>query len=116
MLALDGGPDGLDAYRRIAAGAPAVLAEGGRLLVEIGAGQAAQVSEILREAGLKLDPAQAIRRDLAGRPRVVAGGLVTERRTTGSQGQKKAWRTPMFRLGSCQRTAIRPLALGRRRR
>lgn len=75
MLALDGGPDGLDAYRRIAAGASAVLAEGGRLLVEIGAGQAAQVSDIFRAAGLKLDPSQAISRDLAGRPRVVACGL-----------------------------------------
>jgi release factor glutamine methyltransferase len=75
MLALDGGPDGLDAYRRIAAGASAVLAEGGRLLVEIGAGQAAQVSDIFRAAGLKLDPSQAIGRDLAGRPRVVACSL-----------------------------------------
>ena len=75
MLALDGGPDGLDAYRRIAAGAPKVLAEGGRLLVEIGAGQAAQVSDIFRAARLKLDPSQAISRDLAGRPRVVACGL-----------------------------------------
>ncbi len=75
MLALDGGPDGLDAYRRIAAGAPKVLADGGRLLVEIGAGQAAQVSDIFRAAGLKLDPSQAIGRDLAGRPRVVACGL-----------------------------------------
>jgi release factor glutamine methyltransferase len=75
MLALDGGADGLDAYRRIAAGAPKVLAEGGRLLVEIGAGQAAQVSDMFRAAGLKLDPSQAIGRDLAGRPRVVACGL-----------------------------------------
>lgn len=75
MLALDGGPDGLDAYRRIAAGASAVLAEGGRLLVEIGAGQAAQVSDIFRAAGLKLDPSHAIGRDLAGRPRVVACSL-----------------------------------------
>jgi release factor glutamine methyltransferase len=75
MLALDGGADGLDAFRRIAAGAPKVLAEGGRLLVEIGAGQAAQVSDMFRAAGLKLDPSQAIGRDLAGRPRVVACGL-----------------------------------------
>jgi release factor glutamine methyltransferase len=75
MLALDGGADGLDAFRRIAAGAPKVLAEGGRLLVEIGAGQAAQVSDMVRAAGLKLDPSQAIGRDLAGRPRVVACGL-----------------------------------------
>ena len=75
MLALDGGPDGLDAYRRIAARAPAVLAEGGRLLVEIGASQAAQVSGIVRAAGLKLDQDQAIGRDLAGRPRTVTAGL-----------------------------------------
>jgi release factor glutamine methyltransferase len=74
-LALDGGLDGLDAYRRIAAGAPAVLAEGGRLLVEIGASQAAQVSDIFRAAGLKLDDADSLGFDLAGRPRVVAAGL-----------------------------------------
>jgi release factor glutamine methyltransferase len=75
ILALDGGPDGLDAYARIAAGAPAVLAEGGRLLVEIGAGQAAQVSAMFRGAGLKLDEAGSVTFDLAGRPRVVAAGL-----------------------------------------
>ena len=39
ILALDGGPDGLDAYRRIAARAGDVLAEDGRLFVEIGAAQ-----------------------------------------------------------------------------
>jgi release factor glutamine methyltransferase len=73
-LALDGGPDGLDAYARIAAGAPAVLAEGGRLLVEIGASQGLQVSAIFRAAGLELDRDQAIAPDLAGRPRVVMAG------------------------------------------
>jgi len=75
LLALDGGVDGLDAYRRIAARAPKVLAEGGSLLVEIGAGQAADVQDIVRAAGLKLDPDYAISHDLAGRPRVVAAGL-----------------------------------------
>jgi release factor glutamine methyltransferase len=75
MLALDGGPDGLGAYRRIAAGAPAALSEGGRLLVEIGASQTAQVSDIFRAAGLKLDQDKAVARDLAGRPRVVVCGL-----------------------------------------
>jgi release factor glutamine methyltransferase len=73
-LALDGGPHGLDAYARIAASAPAILAEGGRLLVEIGASQAAQVSAMFRAAGLDLDRDQAIARDLAGRPRVVMAG------------------------------------------
>ena len=85
--------------RRIAGGVPAILAERGRLLVEMGAGQAAQVSAILRAAGFKLDEAEAERRDLAGRPRVVAAGL-SGGGFTGSHGQKKAWRSPMFRLGS----------------
>jgi release factor glutamine methyltransferase len=74
-LALDGGADGLDAYRRIAAGARCVLAEYGTLLFEIGASQGAQVADIIRAAGLKLDEAAAVRRDLAGRPRVVVAGL-----------------------------------------
>ena len=49
--ALDGGPDGLDAYRRIAAGAPGHLAPGGHVLVEIGAGQEEAVTGIFRGQG-----------------------------------------------------------------
>jgi len=75
ILALDGGPDGLDAYRRIAAGAGDVLAEGGRLFVEIGAAQAEAVAGIFCAAGLKLDEHEAIRPDLAARPRVVVAGM-----------------------------------------
>ena len=75
-LALDGGPDGLDAYRRIAARAGEVLAEDGRLLVEIGPTQGEDVAGILEEAGLKRDDeAGAFRLDLAGRPRVVLARL-----------------------------------------
>jgi release factor glutamine methyltransferase len=70
-LALDGGPDGLDAYRRIAAGAPAALAANGRLIVEIGASQAKRVEKIFRGAGLKVE---AIGHDIEGRPRVVVAG------------------------------------------
>ena len=66
--ALDGGPDGLAAYRRIAAGAARALAPGGRLLLEIGPSQAEPVSALLREAGL--GPVQ-LRRDLDERPRVL---------------------------------------------
>jgi methylase of polypeptide subunit release factors len=44
-------------------------------LFEIGASQGAQVADIIRAAGLKLDEAAAVRRDLAGRPRVVVAGL-----------------------------------------
>jgi release factor glutamine methyltransferase len=72
-LALDGGPDGLDAYRRIAARAAQVLAPTGKILVEIGSGQAEAVTEIFLNARLTLDCGGGVRRDLAGRPRVVVG-------------------------------------------
>jgi release factor glutamine methyltransferase len=67
-LALDGGPDGLAAYRKIAARAGEVLAQAGRLLVEIGASQGEEVAAIFGAIGLKV---ARPRPDLAGRPRVV---------------------------------------------
>ena len=67
--ALDGGRDGLAAYRAIAADAARLLAPGGWLAVEIGAGQAGAVATILAGGGLTV--AGAPRPDLAGRPRVV---------------------------------------------
>ena len=45
-LALDGGPDGLAAYRNIATAAPALMVPGGRILVEGGEGQAPEISRI----------------------------------------------------------------------
>lgn len=51
--ALDGGPDGLDAYRAIAAGARDVLHEDGHVLVEIGQGQADEVTAIFDLAGFR---------------------------------------------------------------
>ncbi len=51
-LALDGGADGLDIYRRIAAEAPNRLNPGGTLLMEVGAGQARDVMALCAEAGL----------------------------------------------------------------
>ena len=50
-MALDGGGDGLDFYRRIIREAPVHLVVGGRLLLEIGYDQAEAVSDLLREAG-----------------------------------------------------------------
>jgi release factor glutamine methyltransferase len=50
--ALDGGPDGLDVLRRVAAEAPAWLAPGGSLLVETGEGQAPEAAGVLARAGL----------------------------------------------------------------
>ena len=51
--ALDGGPDGLDAYREIAKGVQERLRIGGHVCLEIGAGQEDEVREIMVEAGLK---------------------------------------------------------------
>lgn len=51
-VALDGGPDGLDVLRRVAAGAPTWLARGGHLLVETSRAQAAQAVEFVTESGL----------------------------------------------------------------
>lgn len=68
--ALDGGPDGLSAYRRIAPGLRKALRPGGFALFEIGHTQAEAVSGLLAGAGLA--PEEAPWRDLAGRARVVA--------------------------------------------
>jgi release factor glutamine methyltransferase len=50
--ALDGGADGLDVLRRVAAEAPHWLAPGGSLLTETGARQAAAAAAVLTAAGL----------------------------------------------------------------
>ncbi|WP_114965208.1 peptide chain release factor N(5)-glutamine methyltransferase [Alkalilacustris brevis] len=68
--ALTPGGDGLDAYRRILAQAPALLSAGGRLMVEIGAGQGDAVAALFEAAGLE---GVKILKDIDGRPRVVAG-------------------------------------------
>jgi release factor glutamine methyltransferase len=52
LLALDGGRDGLAAYRIIAGTVSAVLAPGGVVCLEVGAGQAEAVAALLRDAGL----------------------------------------------------------------
>lgn len=64
--ALDGGPDGLAFYRSIAAAAPALLAPGGALIVELGAGQSQAVGELFAAKGLAPLPP---RPDLNGIPR-----------------------------------------------
>ncbi|MDF2620979.1 MAG: protein-(glutamine-N5) methyltransferase, release factor-specific [Xanthobacteraceae bacterium] len=68
-LALDGGPDGLDAYRVLAAALPGLLAPGGRAVLELGIGQESEVAQLLAAAGLPADgPA---RRDLSGIARAI---------------------------------------------
>jgi release factor glutamine methyltransferase len=70
--ALDGGPDGLDVLRRVAAEAPLWLREGGRLLAEIAAGQAAAAVAALTAAGLAEVTTIP---DGEGDPQVVVGAL-----------------------------------------
>ncbi|MEO3474072.1 peptide chain release factor N(5)-glutamine methyltransferase [Roseomonas sp. CAU 1739] len=62
-LALDGGADGLDAYRRLVRALPGLLSPGGRVVLEIGQGQRPAVEALAVAAGL--EPVAA-RQDLAG--------------------------------------------------
>jgi release factor glutamine methyltransferase len=71
LAALDGGADGLDAYRALIAPAVRLLAPHGILAVEIGHDQGADVERLMTAAGLTLcGPPKA---DLAGTARAVAG-------------------------------------------
>ena len=69
-LALTPGGDGLDAYRILTRDAPEHLAPGGRLIVEIGAGQGPAVAALFAAAGLARI---VVLEDLNGRKRVVSG-------------------------------------------
>jgi len=66
--ALDGGPDGLDAYRAILAELPRLLAPCGLAVLELGIGQAAPVSALARGQGLAVAD---LRADLGGVPRAM---------------------------------------------
>jgi release factor glutamine methyltransferase len=68
-LALDGGGDGLSAYRAIAGGAAGLVVPGGRVLVEAGEGQAPEISALFSSAGFAVEPPW---KDLGGIDRIVA--------------------------------------------
>lgn len=68
-LALHGGTDGLDFYRRIVADAPRHLVPGGWLLFEIGCDQAQDVSALMEKDFEKIQ----VIKDLSGLDRVVLG-------------------------------------------
>ena len=66
LAALDGGPDGLDAYRALGRLLPGLLKPGGHAVVEMGAGQAGAMELLFTGLGvLRLAP------DLAGVPRAL---------------------------------------------
>ncbi|HSZ50887.1 MAG TPA: peptide chain release factor N(5)-glutamine methyltransferase [Caulobacteraceae bacterium] len=69
-MALDGGADGLDAYRALAPQILRVLRPGGLFAVEIGVGQASEVSALFTAAGAS---SVSVRKDLGDRERVVWG-------------------------------------------
>jgi len=69
--ALDGGSDGLNAYRALIPQAVRLLAPGGTLALEVGHDQGADVEQLMAAAGLTLRGPP--RTDLAGIPRAVAG-------------------------------------------
>jgi release factor glutamine methyltransferase len=69
VIALDGGEDGLEFYRRLISQVPSSLREGGWLLLEVGQGQAETVTKQIQESGTFLEP--QILTDLAGIERVV---------------------------------------------
>jgi release factor glutamine methyltransferase len=73
-LALDGGEDGLECYRKIFSQLSLYLSPHALILLEVGAGQANEVAEIGRTNGMKLIQMFP---DLAGQMRVVAFELPT---------------------------------------
>jgi release factor glutamine methyltransferase len=71
--ALDGGQDGLDGYRAIAADARRLLAPEGLVVVELGFAQAGEVSSLFAQAGLA---PSAMRHDVSGIPRALVARRV----------------------------------------
>jgi len=71
-LALDGGPDGLDAYREIASALPDLLSPLGHAVIELGAGQGDEVSALFIAQGLQVNKIVA---DLGGVPRALVACL-----------------------------------------
>jgi release factor glutamine methyltransferase len=67
-LALDGGADGLDFYRRLAAAAGPRLKPGGRLMLEHGDGQGGAVAELLTQHGWTVE---SVLKDYSGRGRIL---------------------------------------------
>ena len=68
MLALDGGTDGLDFYRKLAGESKAYLNEGGTVFLEIGYDQGQSVKSLFEQAGYKN---VSVKQDYAGLDRII---------------------------------------------
>ena len=82
LVALDGGADGLDVLRRVAAGAPAWLARGGYLLIETSERQAPRAAAAFADSGLS--PRVVTSADLSAT--VVIGRLASSARSPSEPG------------------------------
>jgi release factor glutamine methyltransferase len=81
LSALDGGADGLAAYRAITAALPRLLKGGGVAVLELGIGQEQAVAQLASDAQLSINgPARC---DLAGRPRALILNAVEPKKTLG---------------------------------
>jgi release factor glutamine methyltransferase len=83
ISALDGGADGLAAYREIVSQLPRLLAEGGVAVMELGAGQEARVAALARSAHLLVN--EPARCDLSGLPRALVIHAVGPKKTLGGR-------------------------------
>lgn len=83
-LALDGGKDGLDAYRAICAELSKLLAPDGVAVLELGMGQQTAVAEIAQRAELTVND---VKSDLSGCPRALVLVLNRDKKTLGSHGE-----------------------------
>jgi len=86
LIALDGGTDGLDFYRRIVDGAAVHLKKEGELMLEIGWDQAEDLRRIIAEDG-RYSEAEIIK-DLAGHDRVVKTSLLPPVKKPAKKAQK----------------------------
>lgn len=74
MLALDGGEDGLEVYKRIIAEAPKFMRKEGALFLEIGHDQGEAIKALVADNGLYKDDVEIIK-DLAGLDRIIVSSV-----------------------------------------
>jgi release factor glutamine methyltransferase len=84
--ALDGGADGLCAYRDLLPALPALLSAAGVAVLEIGAGQAGAVVDLARDAGFA---APRLRQDLGGHARAVVLQASNRQKSFGTAGDAR---------------------------